>query len=365
MVRRHALTLRAATPHPRRFALTLITDIDRLIRRDPARRGLISTEPQYGPLGAGQLHAAAEDLAQHASCVALVTGFFVPRSDPPAAETDGPPGTLLLAQALEAIGIETWVITDELCANAVAVAADASVYSRTRLLVSPRMSADWSAEFLEGGVGRRLSHLVALERVGPSHTQASFLAQQRVAPPPVEIFGERVHVETHGRCHNMRGEIIDEHTGELYRLFEDVRRLRPDVKTIGVGDGGNEIGMGAILWEELVRRLEGAHAARIPCRIATDWLIVAGTSNWGGYALAAATLLLRGATEALGPWDGDHQRRVIEQMVEQGPAVDGVTARREATVDGLPFLTYIQPWEGIRRLLGVGVAAGEELGAGQ
>ncbi|HUG89921.1 MAG TPA: glutamate cyclase domain-containing protein [Planctomycetaceae bacterium] len=333
--------------------MTLLTDIDRVIRRDPAARGLISSEPQYGPLGAGQLQAAAEDLAQHASCVVLVTGFFVPRGDPPAAETDGPPGTLLLAQALEAIGVETRVLTDEFCVSAVAAAAAASGYAREKLLVWPRVSDEWLVEFFERGPGRRMSHLIALERVGPSHTQASFLAQRRTADPPIDMYRERVPPESHGRCHNMRGEIIDEQTAGMERLFEDVRRYRPQAKTIGVGDGGNEIGMGAILWEDLVRRLEGAHSARIPCRVATDWLIVAGTSNWGGYALAAATLALRGAADALAPWDGEHQRRVLEQMVEHGPAVDGVTGRREATVDGLPFLTYIQPWEGIRRLLGL------------
>ncbi|QDU43702.1 hypothetical protein Mal52_21780 [Symmachiella dynata] len=40
-------------------------------------------------------------------------------------------------------------------------------------------------------------------------------------------------------------------------------------------------------------------------------------------------------------------------MCNHGPAVDGVTRRQEPTVDGLPFLTYIQPLEGIRQLLGI------------
>ena len=41
-------------------------------------------------------------------------------------------------------------------------------------------------------------------------------------------------------------------------------------------------------------------------------------------------------------------------MVAEGPAVDGITRRQAATVDGLPFATYIQSWVGIRRLLGFG-----------
>ena len=124
------------------------------------------------------------------------------------------------------------------------------------------------------------------------------------------------------------------------------------MKTIGIGDGGNEIGMGSIPWEDLVRRLDGDCATRIPCRTPADWTIVAGTSNWGACALAAAVALLRGCPEALRDCDARRHRHVLEKMIADGPAVDGVTGQRRATVDGLPFLTYIQPWEGIRRRLG-------------
>jgi hypothetical protein len=81
--------------------------------------------------------------------------------------------------------------------------------------------------------------------------------------------------------------------------------------------------------------------------------VIAGTSNWGAFALAAATLRLMNRVEALAPLDEDFHRRLLEQMVAEGPAIDGMTRRREATVDGLPFATYIQSWLGIRRLLGL------------
>ena len=106
------------------------------------------------------------------------------------------------------------------------------------------------------------------------------------------------------------------------------------------------------LWRGIVG--DTGAGLRIPCRISTDWTIIAGTSNWGGYALAAAVLLLRDAVDALDEWDAAQQLAVLTHIIEHGPAVDGCTARREATVDGLPFATYIQPWEGIRRLLGLG-----------
>ena len=51
---------------------------------------------------------------------------------------------------------------------------------------------------------------------------------------------------------------------------------------------------------------------------------------------------------------------VVDRMIAEGPSIDGMTRRRETTVDGLPFETYIQSWLGIRRLLGVDGAVHEE-----
>ena len=56
--------------------------------------------------------------------------------------------------------------------------------------------------------------------------------------------------------------------------------------TIGVGDGGNEIGMGRV--EDYA--IEGVvdHGENIACTVPTDQLVVAGTSNWGAHALVCA-----------------------------------------------------------------------------
>lgn len=346
---------RLIDPTARRTVLSrsLIDKIDRFIRRDPAQRGLIGSESEYGPLCPGHLFAAAEHLAEHGEHVGLVTGFYIPGADPPAAETDGPPGAIMLALALAALEIRCTILTDSSCVSAVRVAATAAGCDEAEVVVYPHASPQWLREFYTSGPGSTLTHLVSVERVGPSHHVESLTAQSRDSQPPVEGFLSSVPAENRGRCHNMRGEIIDEQTADMHRLFEELAGYRPQAKTIGIGDGGNEIGMGSIPWEMLVQRLEGQHASRIPCRIATDWNIVAGTSNWGGYALAAAVLLLRDQQHRLADWGRAHQQAVLEHMVEAGPAVDGVTRRCEATVDGLPFETYIQPWDGIRRLLGI------------
>lgn len=332
---------------------SLIDQIDTLIRRDPAGRGLIYREAELGALCAGHLAQAAKDLAASARHVAIVTGFFVPDSQPPAAETDGPPGAVVLAVALESIGVKTTLVTDMHCASALRAAAISAGDSPSKICICPQKTENWADEIFTSEANRRLTHLIAIERVGPSHDEESLSRQPRLGQPPRSEFVTAVPPEHRNRCHNMRGTVIDGSTAPLHALFEVGPRHLTNLRTIGIGDGGNEIGMGSILWEDLVRRMPRAETACIPCRIATDWNIVAGTSNWGGFALAAATLSLVGRLSALEPMDADYHRNILERMVADGPAVDGITRRREPTVDGLPFTTYIQTWLGMRRLMGL------------
>ena len=87
-------------------------ELERIIRRDPGGRGVCSFLDGGRPIGFGQLRAAAQDLARAAKAVAIVTGFCIFDADPPAAETDGPPGALFLARALDAIGVRVVLVSD-------------------------------------------------------------------------------------------------------------------------------------------------------------------------------------------------------------------------------------------------------------
>ncbi len=339
-----------------------LAQIESVIRRDPAARGLISSEPLYGPLCPGHLAHAAADLTSSCKHAAIVTGFFIPAADPPAAETDGPPGAAVLAIALEAIGAKTTLVTDANCGGAVRAAVAAIGGDPSTVAICPvsgesiggRSTADdWLDDFAQNGPGRTVTHVIAIERVGPSHDEESLRGQKRVGPAPIQEFLSAVPAEHRDRCHNARGICIDEWSLPLYRLFEKGSARSKSWKTIGIGDGGNEIGMGAVPWEELVRRLPRKEASAIPCRIATDWNIIAGTSNWGAFALAAAIALLAGRTDALSHVDAAFQQNLLERMVADGLAVDGIARRPSATVDGLPFATYIQTWLEIRRLIGL------------
>jgi hypothetical protein len=333
-----------------------LDEMERLIRRDPARRGLIAHEEQRGPLCPGHLAQAASDLAKNGQRVAIVTGFFIPAADPPAAETDGPPGAALLAAALYTIGMSVMLVTDKNCRRAVEVAAKAMNLPPSVVVVPGKSAHEidaWFEATINDFTRPPWTHLIATERVGPSHTRLS-VEQQTPAPQAtdLELFEQLVAPADRDRCFNMRGICLDAQTAPLHRLFELAGHTKT-LKTVGIGDGGNEIGMGSIPWQELQQRLANPAVAKIPCRIATNWTIVAGVSNWGAMALAAATLLLRDQQSNLQPWTANQQREALEQLVKDGPAVDGITRLPEATVDGLPFLTYIQPWEGIRRAVGL------------
>ena len=97
-----------------------------------------------------------------------------------------------------------------------------------------------------------------------------------------------------------------------------------------MGDGGNEIGMGRVSRRTLA-------AAGIPLRIVStvkvDHLVVAGVSNWGAYGIVAQLRRLSGLDLLHTAAD---ERRMIEHCVGAG-AVDGITRRREPTVDGVPL----------------------------
>jgi hypothetical protein len=76
--------------------------------------------------------------------------------------------------------------------------------------------------------------------------------------------------------------------------------------TIGIGDGGNEIGMGKLPWETIRRNVP--QGGLVACRVPTDYLIVCGVSNWGAYALGAGVRRLRSAPPDPALFDPERER---------------------------------------------------------
>src|ERR1700761_2908045 len=88
----------------------------------------------------GALWAASRALtASTAPRIGLITGFYVPGGEPPAAETDGPAGAALLARGFLAAGLSCRLATDTGCAAAASVALHAAGAADTRVdAIEPR-----------------------------------------------------------------------------------------------------------------------------------------------------------------------------------------------------------------------------------
>jgi hypothetical protein len=311
-------------------------ELRHLITADPGRRGLDRVAGRsLVSLSAPDLEAACRSLAAaRQPSVALVTGFYVARAE--SYETDGPLGVIALAEVLHHLGVRVTILAEPGC-NAVHEVAlrlnglEDDIHLEDLPPVDGDMEA-WRVNFWKQHP--HLTHLIAIERVGPSHTLESLLRQYGQQPAPLAAFTQEVDAGSWNRPHNMRGYDLAAFTSPAHLLFET---LPPGVQSIGIGDGGNEIGMGKIPWDVIRNNVEGG--SKIACRIATHHLIVAGTSNWGAYALAAGVAWLKQLSLSQ-LFDADREAQLWEAVLVKEPLADGITAACQLTVDGLEWNAY-------------------------
>lgn len=269
-----------------------IASIENLVASDPGGRNI------FGLMITDQLRLAAQSL-RWARRVAIISGFYIP--DAKASETDGPPGAKVLGDALQQLGVKIDFVTDKW---------NECVFQSLGLNPTVLATAAETHQFLTTTLP---THVVSVERVGRG---------------------------VDGRYRNMRGVDISPTTAPLDELI--LEATRRGITTIGIGDGGNEIGMGKVFAEAMTAV---AHGAAIASTVATDFCIVAGVSNWGAYGLAGALSVLENCD--LLP-TAERATNDIKTAVSLGGAVDGVTHRHEPTVDSLELAASVRMLEGIR-----------------
>ena len=84
-----------------------------------------------------------------------------------------------------------------------------------------------------------------------------------MSPDCRERFLAEVPIHYHDRYHTMKGRDITGHMSPAHWLFEEAPSALP-ITTIGIGDGGNEIGMGKIPWDIIRRNIPGG--GQVACR---------------------------------------------------------------------------------------------------
>ncbi len=296
--------------------------VDQILALDPGHRDIA----RFSTLGAA---AGAARALRGAKRVLIVTGFTV---EPDMPETDGPPGAAVLGRALRRLGARVRYVTDT--TNVPLVEAALKTLDEPLDVVVFPGGIDGARRLL---ATEKPTHLVAIERPGRNR-DGDYLNMRGVSvaawnPPIDELFvcsGDREPGFRRGwpekGASRLRTRAQPDRSGAT--------RLHGWTPvTVGIGDGGNEIGMGSA--RAKIAKLD-ALRARIATVIRVDHLVVAGVSNWGGYGVVAALGRLTGQDLLHTP---ELERRLIAACVAAG-ACDGVTRRRELTVDSLGADTH-------------------------
>ena len=248
---------------------------------------------------------AASLVVEHPGVAIIVTGFYILTGRAP--ETDGPPGAIAIGDALQSLGYEVVYVTDRYTVPLMAAAAGPAA----RVIDFPITHDEASRRFADELLSEvQPSVLIAIERCGLTHE---------------------------GLYRNMRGQDVTEYTARVDHLFSG----HPN--TVGIGDGGNEIGMG-----NLASVISATPSlVKLPCITTTTRLVISSVSNWGGYGLVAA--LPRQKGKNLLPTI-EAEQELVRRMVDMG-AVDGMSARSEYRVDGFSLEENSQTLARLHHLL--------------
>ena len=252
------------------------------------RRGINALRPH---LPADFCTQAAQYLLQHPGPVIIATGFYIIMSDAP--ETDGPPGAFAIGNAVRELGYPVAYAADEPLAY---------------------MMASWARS------QRDPSPIIRYPIIDDPHINGHFVRETISEREPALLISiERCSPDADGIYRNMRGVDISPQTARIDHLFTQ------GLPSIGIGDGGNEIGMGNL--QDVIATADRLpdHPAVVGC----NHLIASSTSNWGGYGLVAALSVEIGRN--LLP-DIETDADCIRFLVDSG-AVTGVTGEHDYLVD--------------------------------
>ncbi|MCD6372831.1 MAG: DUF4392 domain-containing protein [Thermococcus sp.] len=250
--------------------------IGHLINTDIGNRGIKRLYIEYRRKNFDFLKDAAKLFLDNYERTLIITGFPIPPTM--RAETDGPSGAVALYYAVEKLG------------------------GRAEILTYPEIEEalrDLEVRFVKDPFIEGYSLIIAVETPG------------RAAD---------------GKCYSMSGLEIKRETFDW--IVENAREL--GIPTIGIGDGGNEAGMGKI--KDLIRKYV-PHGERIGSTIETDELVLSAVSNWGAYGLIGEAALMEG--ELRDVLATINEEEILKSLTMHG-VIDGVTKKTELSVDGIP-----------------------------
>lgn len=327
--------------------------IDRLLSIDFPRRGVIRLLYEAARQQAGQALClrAANVLKSGLSAgrVALIaTGWLDrPHVSLNIAETDGPPGAAVLARALHVgLGAIPFVLVErEIMQSMIAV-----MHAAGLRCVAPE-------ETLAARSGSGALHAASVIALPSDRSKAESLARDLLEKYDIGAFAavEKGGENGRGRICTSRGADTTDALGKADAILEAC--MAKGIPTVGIGDGGNEIGMGLIR-ECLAGKLrnscgpDGSIDGGIMPANRTDALVAATVSNWGAYGIAAALAMILKRPQVL--HTVEMERRIMEASVAAG-FIDGVSGYVSPSADGLPLEVQLNMVRLLRTFVGDGV----------
>ena len=231
---------------------------------------------------------AAVTVLDNPGTVIITTGFYIRSAG--YIETDGPPGAIAIGRALNKLDYRVVYVTDKYGMKALESIAEPS-------------SIIYEFPILDSEASNILASNICNE-----------------FEPSIMIAVERCGINELGKYSNMHGQDITPYTAKIDCLFQN------KITSIGIGDGGNEIGMGNLY----AQVKDNSKLVRFPTTIEVDNLVIASVSNWGAYGLIAAISLIKNQNLLVSV---EEEIEIINTLVGLG-VVDGMSGKPESFVDG-------------------------------
>ena len=249
--------------------------IAHIINTDIYGRNVLKLYLEYRKRNFNFLEMAAKLFLDNIGRVLIVSCFPIPPMQIP--ETDGPLGALAIYRAVEKLGGKPEILTCEKIKNAL---------------------KDFRVMFAQ--------------------------------KPDIEDYSLLISIETPGRARDGKYysmSALEIKMPPLDELFLRAKEL--GIPTIGIGDGGNEIGM-RVIWDLIPKYIK--FGEKIASTIETDSLVLSAVSNWGAYGLLAQAPIETGKN-LLENWD---EGEVLKALVSSR-VIDGIVKKPQLSVDGIPF----------------------------
>ncbi|KAF3701547.1 D-glutamate cyclase, mitochondrial [Channa argus] len=249
-----------------------IRELEMIIGEDPGQRGIRALFVQDE-----LLHSCLA--LSHSTSVAITTGFPTHYMHSPPDETDGPPGAIAMATMLLSLGKQVTMVTDKRALEMNQAIIDEAVKTGDSVLIQ---TSDTSYCILKtkpftnppSGVLKSTIPLITFDDNDPD-AALHFLCHHGDSSKP--RYDHLVAIERSGRAedgnyYNMREVNIKHLVDPIDELFIAAKNI-PGITTTGIGDGGNELGMGKL--KEKVKSLM-PKGSLIACEVPADHAIVAG-----------------------------------------------------------------------------------------